>query len=104
MPPSRYSQVLACCGDLGWRATAGLVVPSAAGTVVRRRRLGDRLAALVGEEDREVEPIADDSCIFDRHDGGRKGDGVLEHVTDRRPDGLLEAGRPLGIRRTRESK
>ena len=54
-----------------------------------------------GEENREVEPIADDSCIFDGHDGGREGDGVLEHVTDRRPDGLLETGRPLGIRRTR---
>ena len=62
--------------------------------------MGDRLAAFIGEENREVEPIADDSCIFDGHDGGREGDGVLEHITDRRPDDRLEARRPLGVRRT----
>ena len=34
----------------GRRTTAGLVVPSAAGTVIPSRRLGGGLAALIGEE------------------------------------------------------
>src|SRR4029077_21283533 len=100
---SRCSQAFALQpGLLLWHfgrgALAGLVVGSGAAlavvfvaeTLVRARRLGDRLAGLVGEEKQEVDPIADDSRIFDRLDGGREGDGVLEDVTDRRPDGHLE--------------